>query len=210
MPLLSPLERYLTSVPDPRGGPEYPEIYPNPFESEPRPMSDIGTPLTVAPPTLHHHHLPQHVPAAELGATARRADNALGLVFPPFQMHADGASAVVTSAPQAESLRAPSNHQDIRSREHTNQKCYSPRGQATPQSHVTANEALVAGCLQDTRLGGAMSNVSGSEVREQEKLFSPSLIREHRSPRRCSRLVRKPTHTKGRPKHGRTTGQKIG
>ena len=89
-------------------------------------------------------------------------------------MRADEASAVVTSTPQAKSLRAPSNHQDIRSREGTNQKYLSPQGQATPQSHVTANEALVAGCLQDTCLRGAMNNVSGSEVREQERQIFPS------------------------------------
>ena len=83
-------------------------------------------------------------------------------------MYADGASAVVTSTPQAESLRAPSNHQVIRSRERTSQNCHAPRGQATPQSHVTTNEALVAGCLQDTCLRDAMNNVSGSEVRTEE------------------------------------------
>jgi hypothetical protein len=125
-------------------------------------------------------------------------------------MHADKASAVVTSTPQAESLRAPSNHQDIRSRERTNQKCRAPRGYTTPQSNVTANEALVAGFPQDTCLRGAMSHVSGSEVREQEREFSPSLIREHRCPRRCSRLVRKPTRIEGRPNHGRIMGQTMG
>ncbi|KAN0130707.1 hypothetical protein V8E53_011382 [Lactarius tabidus] len=156
----------------------YSEICPNPFdlsESAPDPNSDDGTPLTVAPPTLHNPYLLQDVPSADWGATGtstRLADNALGLVFPPFQMHADKASAVVTSTPQAESLRAPSNHQDIRSRERTNQKCRAPRGYTTPQSNVTANEALVAGFPQDTCLRGAMRNVSGSEM--PEKVFTSS------------------------------------
>ena len=86
-------------------------------------------------------------------------------------MHSDEASAVVTSTPQAESLRVPSNHQDIRSRERTNQKCYAPREQTIPQSHVTVNEVLAVGYLQDTFLRGAMNNASGSEVRTGDLFF---------------------------------------
>ena len=80
-------------------------------------------------------------------------------------MHSDEASAVVTSTPQAESLRAPSNRQDIRGRERMNQKRYAPREQTIPQSHVIANEVLAQGCQQDTCLRDVMNNVSDSEVR---------------------------------------------
>lgn len=152
----------------------HPEICPNPSElskSDPRPNSDDGTPLINVPPS--GPNLREDVTPADWGTnktSTRLADNALGLVFPPFQMHVDGTSAVVPSTPQAESLRVPSNHQDIRSHERTNQKCRAPRGHATPQSHVTANEALVAGCLQDTCLQGAVSNASGSE--KPEKTFT--------------------------------------
>ena len=86
-------------------------------------------------------------------------------------MHSDEASAVVTSTPQAESLRVPSNHQDIHSRERTNRKCYAPREQTIPQSHVTVNEVLAVGYLQDTFLRGAMNNASGSEVRTGDLIF---------------------------------------
>ena len=181
-PSLSPL-KVMKSILDPFDVPGYPatsQIRPSPFEfSEPDPDSlpDDGTPLTANSPALHDPYILEDVPPVVLGAaetSTRLADNALGLDFSPFQMRADEASAVVTSTPQAESLRAPSNHQDIRNRKQPNQKCHAPLGYATPQSHVTANEALVAGCLQDTCPRGAVSNTSGSEVREQKTVSLPA------------------------------------
>ncbi|KAF8271060.1 hypothetical protein EI94DRAFT_1797456 [Lactarius quietus] len=151
---------------------------PNPVKfskSEPASNSDDGAPVTVGPPTLHHLYLPKDVSSVGWGGGAtepfaRLADNALGLVFPPFRMHAEEVSAAPTSTPQTGSLRAPSNHQDIRSRERLDQKCHAPQGHATLHSHVTANEVLVAGCPQDTCPRGAVSNASGSE--KSRKIFT--------------------------------------
>ena len=180
--MLSPLEvmKSLLDLFNVPGYSETSQIRPSPFEfSEPDPhsLSDDAPSLTANSPALNDPYIPENVPPVVLRATAtfpRFADNALGLDFHPFQMHADEVCAVVTSTPQAESLRAPSNHQDIRSLEHPNQKYHAPLGYATPQSHVTADEGLVVGCLQDTCLRGAVSNTSGPEVREQKKIFLPA------------------------------------
>ena len=162
-PLLSPLEE-LKSLPDLS-------------ESEPDSNPEDGTPLTASLPTLPSPYLPDDVPPVDLGATEtslRLADNALGLYFPPFHMHDDEVSAVPTSTLQAESLRAaPSNHKDIRDRERPSQKRDAPQGYAASQSHVTANEALVAGCPQDTCLRGAVNKASGTEVSEQKRVLLP-------------------------------------
>ena len=178
-PLLSPLE-VMKPFLDPFDVPEYSEtsqICPIPLdlpESNPDSLEGDGTPLAANSPAFHNPSLPEHVPAVvwrAAGTFPRLADNALGLDFPQFQMHAGEPSALVTSTPQVESLRAPSNHQDIRSGEHPNWKCYALRGHATPQPHVTANDGLVAGCLQDTCLRSAMSNTPGSEVREHKTVY---------------------------------------
>ena len=178
-PLLSPL-RLLKSLLDSFDVPEYSEtlqIRPIPLvfsEPDPDSLEDDGTPLIANSPALHDLSLPEDGRPVVWRATEifpRLADNALGLVFPPFQIHGDEVSAAVTSTPQAESLRAPSNHQQIRSGEHPNQKYHTPLRHATSQSHVTTNEALFAGCLQDTCLRGAVSNTSGSEVRDQKTVF---------------------------------------
>jgi hypothetical protein len=162
-PLLSPLEA-LKDLPDPS-------------ESEPDSNSGDCTPLTVSLPTLPDPYLPEDVPPVDLGATEtsiRLADNALGLDFPPFHMHDDEVSAVVTSTPQPESLQAaPSNQHDICNRGRPSQKRDAPQAYAASQSHVTTNEALVAGCPQDTCLRGAVNKASGSEVREQKRVFLP-------------------------------------
>ena len=178
-PLLSPLE-VIKSLLDPfdvPGNSETSQIRPIPLEfPEPDPdlRKDDATPLTTNSPALHDPSRPEDVPPVVWRATEtspRLADNALGFYFPPFQMHAGEVDAAITSTPQTNSLRAPSNHQQIRSGEHPNQKYHTPLRHATSQSHVTTNEALVAGCLQDTCLRGAVSNTSGSEVREQKTVF---------------------------------------
>ncbi|KAF8271063.1 hypothetical protein EI94DRAFT_1698373 [Lactarius quietus] len=148
---------------------------PNPFEfseSEPGSNSDDGPQLTIGPPTLHDPHLPKDVPSVDWGATetfTRLADNALGLVFPSFQMRGDEVSDVATSTPQAGNLRTPSNHQDIRSCERLDKNCHAPRGHVTPLSHITASEAVVIGCPQDTSPRGAVSNAPGSEKTQKTK-----------------------------------------
>ena len=180
--MLSPLS-LLKSLLDSFDVPEYSEtlqIRPIPLvfsKPESDSLEDDGTPLTANSPALHDPSRPEDVPPVVWQAAEtfpRLADNALGLYFPPFQMHAGEVDAAITSTPQTESLRAPSTHQDIRSGEHPNQKYHTPLGHATSQSHVTTNEALVAGCLQDTCLRGAVSNTSVSEVREQKTVFLPT------------------------------------
>jgi hypothetical protein len=150
---------------------------PDPSESEPDLNSGDDTPLTASLPTRPDPYLPEDVPPVDLGATEtsiRLVDNALGLDFPLSHMH-DEVSAVFTSTPQPESLRAaPSNQHDIRNCERPSQKRDAPQGYAASQSHVTANEALVAGCSQDTCLRCAVNKASGSEVREQKRVFLPS------------------------------------
>ncbi|SRR6266702_1667797 len=119
----------------------------------------------------------EDVPPVDWGVTetsTRLADSALGLEFAPFQTRALETKAIATSTPQAESLRAPFNHQDVRGRERPNQVCHAHQRGATPQSYVPANGTLVAECLQATCLRGVVSNASGPKVREQEREVLPA------------------------------------
>ncbi len=177
---LSPLE-VLKSLPDPFEVLGYPETWQISYfelsESEHDSDSDDGTVLTASSPTLHEPYLPEDVPSVDWGApetSTRLADSALGLDFAPFQTHALEARAIATSTPQAESLRAPFNHQDGRGRERPNQVCHAHQRGATPQSYVPAIGTLVARGLQDTCLRGVVSNASGRKVREHEREVLPA------------------------------------
>ena len=173
-PLLSPLQA-MKLVSDPLEVLGIPRTWQidtrSPFESS-ESESDSGSDdislssVSARSPTFPY--LPRDIPPVDWGVTetfTRLADNALALDFPPSQMRAVEARAVATSTPQAESLRAPTTHQDVHGRERPNQKCHAPRRHAIPQSHVTPRETLVVGCLQDTGLRGEVSNASDSKVR---------------------------------------------
>ena len=128
--------------------------------------SDDGNISPISSPSPTEQYLSGEMPV-DWGATetfARLAENFLGLQFAPPQMRTE-ARAIATTTPQARSLRAPLNHQDVHGRERPNQKCHAPRRHATPQSYVTASETLVEGCLQDTCLLGSANNASGPKVR---------------------------------------------
>ena len=135
------------------------------FESDSGSDDGSISPISSRSPT--EQYLSGEVPPVDWGATesfAGLADNFLGLQFAP---HA-GARAVATTTPQARSLRAPRNHQDVCGRKRPNQKCHTPRRHATRQSHATANKTLVVGRLQDTCLRGSVNNASNPKVREQK------------------------------------------
>jgi hypothetical protein len=175
IPSLSPLQ-VLKAIPDPS---EVLSIHDweihtgNPSESsdsESDSGSDDGSLSSTSSRSPTERYLSGEITPVDWGATepfARLADNLLGLSFAPSQTRA-GARAIATSTPQARSLRAPTNHQDVHGRERPNRKCRAPRGHATPQSYVTASETLVEGCLQDTCLLGSVNNASGPKVREQK------------------------------------------
>jgi hypothetical protein len=205
---LSPLQA-LKSIPDPfevLGFPDPWEIRTAcPSESSEAEFdsgSDDGSLSSTSPrsPTFQEGCLPRDIPLVDWGATATftgLTDNSLGLDFAPSQKRAE-VRAVATSNPQARSLRAPSNHQDVHDRERSNLKCQAPRRHATPQSHVTASETLVVGCLQDICLRGSVNNAADPKVREHKIEVFSSLIREHRRPRRRARLLdRRSIHTEG-------------
>ena len=175
-------------------------------ESESDSGSDDGnsSSMSARSPTFQEDCLPP-VDRGPTETVTELADNFLGLDFAPSQTRAE-VRAVATSTPQARSLRAPTNHQDVHGRGRPNQKCRTPRRHATPQSYDTASETLVVRCLQDTCLLGTVSNASGPKVREQMIECFSRLIREHRRPRRCARLLaRRLTLTEG-SNHARTMG----
>ena len=137
--------------------------------------SDDGSisPISSRSPT--EQYLSGEMPV-DWGATetfAGLADNFLGLHFASSQRRA-GARAVATTTPQARSLRAPRNHQDVCGRRRPNQKCHAPQRHAAPQSYATANKTLVGWCPQDTGLQDGVSNASGPKVRDQKiEAFQP-------------------------------------
>ena len=172
---LSPLQA-LKSIPDPFEALSTHDPWEiptrNPLESS-ESESDYGSddgsisPISSRSPT--EQYLSGEMPV-DWGATetfAGLADNFLGLNVAPSQTRA-GTRVVATSTPQAGSLRAPHNHQDVCSCKRPNQKRHAPRRHATPQSYATANGTLVCGRLQDTCLLGGVSNASGPKVREQK------------------------------------------
>jgi hypothetical protein len=139
-------------------------------ESDSDDGSDDGSLSSVSSRSPTEQDLSGEIPPVDWGATetfARLADNFLGLSFAPSQTRAE-ARAVATTTPQARSLRAPPNHQDVRSRERPNQKCHAPQRHAAPQSYATANKTLVGGCPQDTGLKDGVNDPSGPKVREQK------------------------------------------
>ena len=172
---LSPLQ-VMKSIPDPidvLGFPDLWEIRTRSFEfSESEfdsgPDDDGLSSTSARSPTFQEGCFPRDIPPVDWGATetfTRLIDNSLGLDFAPSPTRAE-VRAFATSNPQARSLRAPYNHQDVHDRERSNLKCQAPRRHATPQSHVTASETLVVGCLQDTCLLGTVNDASGPKVRE--------------------------------------------
>ena len=175
-------------------------------ESESDSGSDDGnsSSMSARSPTFQEDCLPP-VDWGPAETVTELADNFLGLDFAPSQTRAE-VRAVATSTPQARSLRAPTDHQDVHGRDRPNQKYHAPRRRAPPQSYDTASETLVVRCLQDTCLLGTVSNASGPKVREQMIECFSRLIREHRRPRRCARLLaRRLTLTEG-SNHARTMG----
>jgi hypothetical protein len=182
-PSLSPLQA-LKPVPDPLEilGIPWQINTRSPFESS-ESESDSGSDdmslssVSARSPTFRDSYLPRDIPPVDWGVTetfTRLADNALGLDLAPSQMRAVEARAVATSTPQAGSLRAPLNHQDVHGRGRPNLKCHAPRRHAAPRSYATASGTLVAECLQATGLRGEVSNTSGSKVREQKREVLPA------------------------------------
>ena len=180
---LSPLQ-VMKSIPDPSevlGLPDPWEIRTRSFEFSESEFDsgsdDDGLSLMSArSPTFQEGCLPRDIPPVDRGATETftgLTDNSLGLDFAPSQTRAE-VRAVTTTTPQARSLRAPANHQDVHDRERSNLKCQAPRRHATPQSHVTARETLVVGCLQDTCLLGTVNDASGPKVRELKMEVFPA------------------------------------
>ena len=172
---LSPLQ-VMKSIPDPievLGFPDPWEIRTRSFEfseSEFDSGSDDGgfSSTSARSPTFQEGCLPRDIPPVDRRATETftgLTDNSLGLDFAPSQTRAE-VRAVATTTPQARSLRAPVNHQDVHGRERPNRKCRALQRHTTPQSYVTASETLVARCLQDTCLLGTVNNASGPKVRE--------------------------------------------
>ncbi|KAF8271064.1 hypothetical protein EI94DRAFT_632426 [Lactarius quietus] len=195
-PSLSPL-RTLKTIPDPfevLGLPGPWEIHtrsPESSESESDSGSDDGSSISARSPTFQEDFFPEDITPVDWGATqifTRLADNSLGLDFTPSETRAE-VRAVATTNPQARSLRAPLNHQDVHGRERPNLLCHAPRRHTTPQSYVTASETLVAGCLQDTCLPGSVDNASGPKT----------------SQKMCTTLRQK-THPYGRTKVRRNYG----
>ena len=172
---LSPLQ-VMKSIPDPidvLGFPDPWEIRTRSFEFSESEF-DAGSDddglfsMSARSPTFQENYLPRVIQPVDWGAAETftgLTDNCLGLSFTPSQTRAE-VRAVATSNPQARSLRAPFNHQDVHDSERSNLKCQAPRRHATSQSHVTASETLVVGCLQDTCLLGTVNNPSGPKVRE--------------------------------------------
>ncbi|KAH9047310.1 hypothetical protein EDB84DRAFT_1557694 [Lactarius hengduanensis] len=167
-PLLSPLG-VLKSLPSPFGVLGYPHACrtpTSPFGSDHDSDSDSDD-GTASSATLLEPHLREDVAPVDWGATGTFAGSTLAL-----ETHALEARAIATSTPQAKSLRAPCNHQDVPSRERPNQNCHAPRRHATPRSYVPVNGTLVVGGLQDICLRGGVCNASGPK-KSQKKCASP-------------------------------------
>jgi hypothetical protein len=216
IPSLSPLQ-VLKAIPDPS---EVLSIHDweihtgNPSESsdsESDSGSDDGSLSSTSSRSPTERYLSGEITPVDWGATepfARLADNFLGLSFAPSQTRA-GARAIATSTPQARSLRAPTNHQDVHGRERPNQKCRAPRRHAHPSptlqparrwSRVPTRYRSARQCEQRLWPQGE---------RAEDRSFS-SLIRERRNPRRWAPLFDgKRIHTEG-PKPEGTMGQTIG
>ncbi|KAI0250093.1 hypothetical protein BJV78DRAFT_1283550 [Lactifluus subvellereus] len=96
---------------------------------------------------------------SDIGIPAGVEENALGLIF-SSQACTLEARAIATPIPQAGSLRAPPNHQDVRSCDRPNRDCHSHQRHAATPSYVPANDTLVGGCPQDIRLRGDVSDAS--------------------------------------------------
>jgi hypothetical protein len=100
--------------------------------------------------------------------------NALGLVFMSGEDVAE-AKEVATFIPQAESLRAPLNHQDARSCGRPDQNYHAQQAHLAFQSDGPTDETLVSRFPQDIGLPGEVSDSSALKVREtQYKKAIPS------------------------------------
>ena len=86
--------------------------------------------------------------------------NALGLVF----IYEDDTKAATTFTQQAESLRAPRYHQDVRSCDRPDQKHLAQQERLAFQTDSAADETLVRRFQQDIGLRGEVSDFPGSTV----------------------------------------------
>jgi hypothetical protein len=89
--------------------------------------------------------------------------NALGLVFIYEDDDLD-TKAVTTFTQQAESLRAPLNHQDGRSCDRPNQKYHAQQVRMAFQPDGPTDDTLVSRFPQDIGLRGEVSDLPGSMV----------------------------------------------
>ncbi|KAI0262253.1 hypothetical protein BC834DRAFT_403917 [Gloeopeniophorella convolvens] len=88
--------------------------------------------------------------------------NALGLGCVPFyETHPVESQAFATPSSQAESLRAPQDHQNDRSRNRSDQKHRSQRHVIALPSEDAASGTLVLECLQDITLRGGVDAARG-------------------------------------------------